>query len=112
MLAEQKKAPNTVWTPSKLIARLGSEVGDESSVLYWAARNKIPVFCPALTDGSLGDMIYMHGFRSPGLVVDIAGDIRRLNTVAVKARKSGIIILGGGVVKHHIANANLMVSCC
>ncbi|KAH9388247.1 hypothetical protein TYRP_009459 [Tyrophagus putrescentiae] len=108
MLAEQKRNPNLTWTPSKLIARLGEEIGNEQSVLYWAARNHIPVFCPALTDGSLGDMIYMHGFRSPGLVVDIAADIRRLNSVAVRARKSGMIILGGGVVKHHIANANLM----
>ncbi len=29
--------------------------------------------------------------------------------MAVRARQSGMIILGGGVVKHHICNANLMV---
>lgn len=28
--------------------------------------------------------------------------------MAVKSFKSGVIILGGGVVKHHINNANLM----
>lgn len=28
----------------------------------------------------------------------------------MKAKKSGMIILGGGIVKHHICNANLMVS--
>lgn len=27
----------------------------------------------------------------------------------MKAVKSGMIIIGGGVVKHHICNANLMV---
>ena len=31
----------------------------------------IPVFCPALTDGSLGDMLYFHSFKNPGLVLDI-----------------------------------------
>lgn len=31
--------------------------------------------------------------------------------MAVKAHNSGVIILGGGVIKHHICNANLMVSC-
>jgi deoxyhypusine synthase len=25
-----------VWTPSKVIARLGKEINDESSYLYWA----------------------------------------------------------------------------
>lgn len=29
---------------------------------------------------------------------------------AIFAKRSGMIILGGGMVKHHIANANLMVS--
>ncbi len=28
--------------------------------------------------------------------------------IAMKAKKSGMIILGGGVIKHHICNANLM----
>lgn len=30
--------------------------------------------------------------------------------MAMKAVNSGIIIVGGGVVKHHICNANLMVN--
>ncbi len=34
---------------------------------------------------------------------------RRLNSKAVFAKTTGMIILGGGVVKHHISNANLMV---
>ncbi len=59
------------WTPSKLIHRLGLEIGDESSIYHWAARNHIPVFSPALTDGSLGDMLFFHSYRNPGLVVDI-----------------------------------------
>lgn len=99
-----------IWSPSKIITKLGEKVNNESSICYWAAKNKIPIFCPALTDGSLGDMIYFHSYRNPGLVIDIAQDIRRINVTAVKANKSGMIILGGGVVKHHTANANLMVS--
>lgn len=90
--------------------RLGERINDESSIYYWAAKNKIPVFSPALTDGSLGDMLYFHSYRNPGLIVDIISDLRRLNTMAVKACNSGIIIVGGGLIKHHICNANLMVS--
>lgn len=37
-------------------------------------------------------------------------DLRRLNTMAVKAVNTGMIILGGGLIKHHICNANLMVN--
>ncbi|XP_053687940.1 probable deoxyhypusine synthase [Sabethes cyaneus] len=107
MLAEQQ-SHGILWTPSKVIQRLGEKINNENSIYYWAAKNKIPVFSPALTDGSLGDMMYFHSFRNPGLVLDIISDLRRLNTMAVKANNSGMIIIGGGVIKHHICNANLM----
>jgi deoxyhypusine synthase len=107
MLEEQKQG-KVAWTPSRVIKRLGEEVRSEESFCYWCARNDIPVFCPALTDGSLGDMIFFHSFAKPGLVIDIVEDLRAINSMALFARKTGMIILGGGVVKHHTCNANLM----
>ncbi|GMN50701.1 hypothetical protein TIFTF001_019842 [Ficus carica] len=159
MLKEQNEE-NVLWTPSKLIARLGKEINDKSSYLYWAykasilhhsilvrrlsgscgplesmfeflyyfsylvlcfvvsvlcsknvaRKNNIPVFCPGITDGSLGDMLYFHSFRNPGLIVDLVQDIRAMNGEAVHAspRKTGVLILGGGLPKHHICNANMM----
>uniref|UniRef100_A0A3Q3W477 deoxyhypusine synthase n=1 Tax=Mola mola TaxID=94237 RepID=A0A3Q3W477_MOLML len=107
MLLEQN-TEGTRWTPSKMINRLGKEINDPESVYYWAYKNDIPVFSPALTDGSLGDIMYFHSFKKPGLILDIVEDIRRINGQAVFAQQSGMIILGGGLVKHHIANANLM----
>ncbi|XP_025907032.1 deoxyhypusine synthase, partial [Nothoprocta perdicaria] len=71
-------------------------------------QNRIPVLSPALTDGSLGDMIFFHSYKRPGLVLDIVEDLRLINTQALFAKRTGMIILGGGLVKHHIANANLM----
>ncbi|KAM0277036.1 hypothetical protein ACHAQH_006166 [Verticillium albo-atrum] len=114
MLEEQEASKGTEeeinWTPSKMINRLGKEINDERSVYYWAWKNDIPVFCPALTDGSLGDMLYFHTFKtSPQqLKCDIVEDIRKINTISVRAKRAGMIILGGGVIKHHIANACLM----
>lgn len=63
MVAEQeaevpKGQRRKVWTPSTMIARFGKEINNEDSVYYWAWKNNIPVFCPAITDGSIGDMIY------------------------------------------------------
>ncbi|WCJ32140.1 deoxyhypusine synthase [Euphorbia peplus] len=109
-MLEEQIQQSVSWTPSKLIARLGKEINDEGSYLYWAYKNNIPVFCPGLTDGSLGDMLYFHSYRSPGLIVDIVQDIRAINSEAVHAapRKTGIIVLGGGLPKHHICNANMM----
>ncbi|KAJ4953388.1 hypothetical protein NE237_030220 [Protea cynaroides] len=109
-MLEEQSTENVLWTPSKVIARIGKEINDQSSYLYWAYKNGIPVFCPGLTDGSLGDMLYFHSFRKPGLVIDLVQDIRAMNGEAVHAspRKTGMIILGGGLPKHHICNANMM----
>ncbi|XP_074654285.1 deoxyhypusine synthase-like [Tubulanus polymorphus] len=107
VLKEQNEQ-NINWTPSKLIHRLGKEINHPDSVYYWAYKNNIPVFSPALTDGSLGDMLYFHSYRNPGLRLDIVEDIRLLNSQAVYAQNTGMIIIGGGLMKHHICNANLM----
>ena len=95
-----------------MIARLGREIDDPSSICYWAARNGIPVFCPALTDGSLGDMLFFHTYKNPGLALDIVADIRAINDEALKAapRKTGMIILGGGV--HRTAVDQPFFQCC
>lgn len=83
------------------------------SFLLFTSQNNIPVFCPALTDGSLGDMLYFHSYKAEApLVIDIVSDIRRLNDMSVKSKRAGMIILGGGVCKHQIANAMLFVSRC
>ena len=99
-----------IWTPSKLCYRMGKEINNESSVLYWAYKNNIPVFCPAITDGSIGDMLFFHTFKaSPNqLRLDIVSDIRKINSMSMEASRAGMLILGGGIIKHHIANACLM----
>ncbi|XP_029814809.1 transportin-1-like, partial [Manacus vitellinus] len=103
-MVEEQDTQGVRWTPSRVIARLGKEINHPESVCYWAQKNNIPVLSPALTDGSLGDMIFFHSYKRPGLVLDIVEDLRLINTQAIFAHKTGMIILGGGLVKHHIAN--------
>lgn len=98
----------TRWSPSTLIHRLGKEIDNPDSVYYWAYKNDIPVFCPGITDGSLGDMLFFHNYRRPELIIDLVQDIRAINDIAIRAPCTGMIILGGGIIKHHTCNANLM----
>ncbi len=78
------------WTPSRLIKRLGLEINHEDSVYYWAAKNDIPVFCPAITDGSLGDMLYFHSYKRGEFILDLVQDIRAINDIAVRAHATGM----------------------
>lgn len=109
LLEEQKKTGH-IHTASELIQRLGTEIDDENSICYWATKNDIPTFCPALTDGSIGDMIYFfkqNNKKNADFKLDIAEDMVRIVNIALDAKKTGMIILGGGFVKHHVANANI-----
>eukprot|EP00597_Dinobryon_sp_UTEXLB2267_P004656 CAMPEP_0170068364 /NCGR_PEP_ID=MMETSP0019_2-20121128/7365_1 /TAXON_ID=98059 /ORGANISM="Dinobryon sp., Strain UTEXLB2267" /LENGTH=265 /DNA_ID=CAMNT_0010275987 /DNA_START=262 /DNA_END=1059 /DNA_ORIENTATION=+ len=106
-MVDEQDNNSVLWTPSKFIHRLGKEINHPDSVYYWAYKNDIPVFCPAITDGSIGDMLYFFSYKRK-LVIDVVEDIRRINDIAVRAPCTGMIILGGGVIKHHTCNANLM----
>lgn len=102
-------------TPSELLCAMGEQleklekknkdVNAKSSILFWAQKNKIPYFCPAPTDGALGDMIYFAKQRNKNFVLDISADMKKIVDLAINAQKAGVICLGGGVSKHHVLNA-------
>jgi deoxyhypusine synthase len=93
---------------SDLIWKMGEKINSDESIYTWAFRNKIPVYCPALGDGALGDNIYFFSFKHPDFSIDLVEDIKRLNNTTIGLKKSGLIILGSGVVKHAILNANML----
>jgi deoxyhypusine synthase len=102
-----KENKNRIKTPSELIWLLGEKINNKESIYYWAWKNKIPVFCPAIMDGSLGDMIYFFKSSNKDFKLDIVEDTENFNNLSIGKKKTGMIILGGGVVKHSICNANL-----
>lgn len=95
-----------ITTPSKFINHLGRIINDETSILYWCYKNNINVYCPALTDGSIGDILTFNEHRE-SFKIDIVEDIRKINFESVGPEETGVIIIGSGVVKHHTLNANL-----
>ncbi len=104
---ERQKKTGKVLTPSELIWKLGEKIENKDSIYYWANKNKIPVYSPGITDGSLGDMVYFFKSKHPDFLLDLAEDIWNLNNSTLSPEKTGIIILGGGAVKHSICNANM-----
>ncbi len=91
---------------------LGEHVNHEESILYWAWKNKIPFFCPAITDGALGDMLYFLKKRKKDFYLDVSQDMVRIVDLAMNSEKTGLIVLGGGVVKHHVLNAQIFREGC
>jgi len=107
-LHEEQKEQGTTFTPSMLINRMGKAINNEESVYYWCWKNDIPVFCPSITDGAVGDNLFFYNYNHPGFVIDIVQDIVKINKIAMEAKHTGMLICGGGLIKHHICNANMM----
>lgn len=104
---EQKKTGKVI-SVSEFIKLLGKEINDERSIYYWCYKHNIEVYCPAITDGSIGDMIHFFMYKHPDFKMDIVGDIHKLNEYTITRKKTGIILLGKGIMKHHICNTNMM----
>ena len=109
---KEQKETGKMLTPSEFVDKLGEAINNKESIYYWCHKNKVPVFCPAITDGSIGDIIYFFRFKHPEFRMDILDDTKKLNDITFEAKKTGVIILGAGVVKHHILNANMMRNGC
>ncbi len=105
--AKQEKA-GRLLAPSELIHDLGLEINDENSFVYQAAKNNIPVFCPAPTDGAFGLQVFFFKQDRPKFGIDVTADMKRLSQIVFDAKKTGGIILGGGVAKHQAIGVNIV----
>jgi deoxyhypusine synthase len=74
---------------------------DESSFLYWAHKNKIPVIVPGIVDGAVGSQIWLFHQQHKDFKVDILMDETKLSDLIYEAKKSGAFMIGGGISKHH-----------
>ena len=85
---------------AQLCSEVGKRVCNESSILYWAAKNGIPVFVPGITDGAVGYQTWLfsqdHDFR-----LNLLKDSGQLSDIVFSAKKSGALLIGGGISKHH-----------
>ncbi|AGB03945.1 deoxyhypusine synthase [Aciduliprofundum sp. MAR08-339] len=88
------------WGPREIIEEFGKRLG-EDSILYWAHKNNIPVYVPGITDGSFGSQLWSFREMHPDFRIDILKDEHELADIVFDASKTGALMLGGGISKHH-----------
>lgn len=87
-------------TTADICKMIGRHLGNDS-FLYWAAKNNIDVVVPGIMDGSVGSQIWMFAQKHPDFSLDIIGDSVLLSERIFKAKRSGALMIGGGISKHH-----------
>ncbi|MEK6856917.1 MAG: deoxyhypusine synthase family protein, partial [Nanoarchaeota archaeon] len=75
------------------------------SFLYWASKNNLPVFCPGITDGAIGDISVFFKNINKDFAIDITEDNKKLTSLLMDQEEAASIILGGGISKHFLLNA-------
>jgi deoxyhypusine synthase len=74
---------------------------NQSSFLYWAYKNKIPVIVPGIVDGAVGSQIWLFQQQHREFKINILRDETKLSDIIYNAKKTGAFMIGGGISKHH-----------
>jgi len=73
----------------------------EDSILYWSWKNKIPIIIPGISDGAVGYQIWQFWQDHKDFNVNIWKDEQYLSDLIWNSEKTGALIIGGGISKHH-----------
>ena len=101
-------AEEKVRTPTAFSRELGETLDDPDSVLKQAADNDVPVYCPALNDAEVGNFLYYYRKQhDTDIGIEIMADYDDLIENGMLADTTGLLVVGGGVPKHHAIMTNL-----
>ena len=101
MLEQLYKEGKKEFSTTELCREIGLRCCNESSILYWAAKNGIPIFVPGITDGAVGYQLWFFSQDHRDFRINLLKDEDDLNNIVFDAKKSGALIVGGGISKHH-----------
>jgi deoxyhypusine synthase len=100
ILEEAYKQGKKKMSTTDITKEIGKRLG-EDSFLFWAQKNNIPVIVPGIMDGAVGSQIWMFSQKHSDFALNMTDDADTLSGLVFKAAKSGALMLGGGISKHH-----------
>jgi len=111
LVLEDKMQPilKELWRDGKrelsekeLVWEFGKRVRDKNSILYWAWKNRVPVFVPGIFDGAFGSQLWLFWQDHRDFRLNQFIDQQELADIVFGAKRAGALMIGGGISKHHI----------
>ncbi len=95
------------YSSRELFQLMGERVKDEYGIVATASREKLPVFCPALADSSIGMALTVYRNErkkrnQTPMIYDALLDNLEIMSLKRRWTRSGVIFLGGGTPKNYI----------
>lgn len=88
--------------------KLSKEMKKEG-ILTSAYKAKVPIYCPAIGDSSIGIALATH-YKKNRFVFDIIKDIEEMALLVMRSKATGVIYIGGGTPKNFIQQTEITVS--
>ncbi len=97
----------TTLAPSEFLTEIGGSIEDDNSIVKQAANHSVPIFSPGLMDSMLGFHLYTYS-TTKTLSLDFVKDLRILGNIVTEQKKTGAIMLGGGLTKHFTMGSTIL----
>lgn len=99
------------YTTREFLYRLGEHLWKETQqdgILTAAYRARVPIFCPAIADSSIGMGVSQARHRDPSAGhIDVIGDIIESANLVIQRPRTASVVLGGGTPKNFINQASV-----
>lgn len=99
-LEEEYKKGVREMSTVEICRMIGRHMG-ETSFLYWAYKNNIDIVVPGIMDGAVGSQIWLFTQKHNDFRLNLVKDADLLSGLIFKAERSGALMIGGGISKHH-----------
>ncbi len=89
------------YSASEIAFEFGKRMKDGNSIIRQAYLHKVPIFNPGILDGAFGTQLSIfsqnHKFK-----LNLIKDELKLSDIAFDNKKTGALMIGGGISKHHV----------
>lgn len=86
----------------ELCREIGLRIVSKDSFLYWAAKRNVPVIVPGPLDGAVGGQIWFFQQAHRDFKLNLFKDEELMSNFVFEAKRTGGVIIGGGISKHHL----------
>lgn len=88
-------------SPSELAREFGARIKDENSIMKAAYDRNVPIYVPGIIDGSFGTNLFFYA-QTNKFRLDMFKDMSAIFNTVMDSKKTGAVIIGGGISKHHV----------
>lgn len=97
------------YTTREFLYRLGeklSQSSDKKGILTSAYRKKLPIYCPAIGDSSIGIALAEGRVKGTNRIIfNVIQDVIELTKIVANSPATGVIYVGGGTPKNFLQQA-------